>query len=78
MFDGNQLDSSRRMAVDLKHHLEQLQAEQALASLERLGGNATYLSDLHADLASAKRAYVQAAVTEIATLHAELSEPRLG
>jgi hypothetical protein len=71
-------DESHWMAADLKRHLTQLQAERALASLEGLGGNSTYVSDLEDDLAAAHRAYVGAAVTEIATLQAELSGPHVG
>ena len=78
MFDGNRIDDSRWTAVDLKSHLTRLQAERALASLEGLGGNSTYISDLDDDLAAAHYAYVGAAVTEIATLQAELSGPQLG
>ena len=78
MFDGNRIDESHWMAADLKRHLTRLHAERALASLEGLGGNSLYASDLDEDLAAAQRAYVGAAVTEIATLQAELSGPRLG
>ncbi|MFL5912111.1 MAG: hypothetical protein ACJ768_16245 [Gaiellaceae bacterium] len=78
MFDGDRTDESRWIAVDLKEHLARLQAERALASLEGLAGNSTYVSDLEDDLAVAHHAYVGAAVTEIATLHAELSGPQVG
>jgi hypothetical protein len=67
-----------REAADLKRHLTRLQAERELASLEGLAGNATYLSDLDDDLAQTQRAYVGAAVTEIASLRAELSGPHVG
>ena len=52
--------------------------QRALASLEGLGGNSTYVSDLDYDLAAAHHAYVGVAVTEIATLQAELSGPQVG
>jgi len=78
MFDGNRIDESGWMAVDLKRHLSRLRAERALASLEGLGGNSTYMSDLDYDLAAAHHAYVGAAVTEIATFQAELSGPQVG
>jgi hypothetical protein len=71
-------DQSGWMALDLKSHLAQLHAERALASLEGLGGNSTYISDLEDDLAAAHYAYVGAAVTEIATLQAELFGPQFG
>jgi hypothetical protein len=66
------------MALELKSYVAQLQAERALASLEGLGGNSPYFSDLDDDLAAAHNAYVGAAVTEIATLQAELAGPNLG
>ena len=78
MFDGNQTDQTRWIALGLKDHLTQLQAERALASLEGLGENAAYVADLDEELAAAQYAYVGAAVTEIASLRAELSGPQLG
>jgi hypothetical protein len=78
MFDGYQSESSARMAVDLRNHLALLQAERALASLEGLGANTAYGSDLDGDLSATLQAYVGAAVTEIATLRAELSGPQVG
>ena len=79
MFDGNQTDhSDGGSAVDLQDHLAQLQAERALASLEGLDRNATYIADLEEALADAEHAYVMAAVTEIASLRAELTGPLTG
>jgi hypothetical protein len=78
MFDGNRIDESGWTAVDLERHLKLLQAERMLASLEGLGDDSAYVSDLDYDLAVAHRAYVGAAVTEIATLRAELSGPHVG
>jgi hypothetical protein len=46
--------------------------------LEGLDGNATFMSDLDDELAAVREAYVGAAVTEIATLRAELSGPQAG
>ncbi|HEY7631742.1 MAG TPA: hypothetical protein VH817_13620 [Thermoleophilaceae bacterium] len=65
-------------SATLKELLMLLQAERALASLEGLGGNAAYISDLDDDLAEAYHAYICAAVTEIAILRAELSAPQVG
>jgi hypothetical protein len=78
MFDRNRIDEPSWMAADLKRDLTRLQAERALASLEGLGRNSTYISALDDDLAAAHLAYVGAAVTEIATLQAELSGPQVG
>ena len=73
MFDGHQTEHPDESAADLQDYLAQLQAERALASLEGLDGNATYLADLDEALVEAELAYVLAAVTEIASLRAELS-----
>jgi hypothetical protein len=76
--DGDRLAHSPWMAAELKDHLMQLHAERALASLEGLGANTAYTSDLNDDLTAAHHAYVGAAVTEIATLRAELFGPQVG
>jgi hypothetical protein len=65
-------------AIEIQDHLQQLQAERALALIEGLEGNATYMADLEDEIAAARSAYVGAAVTEIASLRAELSGPQLG
>ena len=78
MFDGNHIADSQSMAADLNHQVMQLQSACALAALEGLGGDTGYASDLDYDLAAAQHAYVGAAVTEIATLRAALSDPQLG
>jgi hypothetical protein len=59
-------------AVDLHHHLQQLHAERVLASLEGLGEVEAYLADLEDEIEATRHAYVATAVTEIATLRAEL------
>jgi hypothetical protein len=78
MFNDHSIAASTWIAADLKDYLLQLQAERALASLEGLDGNAAYVSDLDADVAAARNAFVGAAVTEIAILRAELSAPLVG
>ncbi len=65
-------------AADARRHLDSLLAERSLALATGLGGNATYLDDLDADLASSRDAYVGLAVTEIAILRAELGAPLQG
>jgi hypothetical protein len=65
-------------AAEIHTHLQSLQAERALASIEGLAGNATYLADLDQEIADARSAYVGAAVTEIASLRAQLSGPQVG
>jgi hypothetical protein len=72
MFDGNQTDHTESSAADLHDYLAQLQAERALASLHGLDRNPAYVADLDEALAEAERAYVLAAVIEIASLRAEI------
>jgi hypothetical protein len=78
MLGDDQTRISGRIAVDLKDHLAELQAERALASLEGLGANTAYVSHLDRELVATHQAYVAAAVTEIAALLADLSGPQVG
>ena len=65
-------------AIDMQNHLQGLQTERALASIEGLAGNSAYMADLEHEIAATHAAYVGAAVTEIATLRAQLSGPQFG
>jgi hypothetical protein len=65
-------------AVDIHAHLLELQAERALASIEELAVDSVYMADLDGEIEATVRAYVGAAVTEIATFRAELSGPQVG
>ena len=65
-------------AIEMQSQLQELQIERALASLEGLADQASYMADLDHEIAAARFAYVGAAVTEIATLRAQLSGPQLG
>ncbi|HEV2811877.1 MAG TPA: hypothetical protein VGW10_01390 [Solirubrobacteraceae bacterium] len=65
-------------ALDLQVHLRRLSAERLEALEAGLGENAVYMAELDEDLAQSREAYVGLAVTEIATLRAELSGPQLG
>jgi hypothetical protein len=65
-------------AIDMKHHLAELQAELALADLEGLGRDSAYLTDLHDEIAAVTKAYICVVVTEIALLRADLSGPLRG
>jgi hypothetical protein len=60
-------------AIDMKHHLAELQAERALAHLDELGGDRAYAADLDDEIAAVTKAYICVAVTEIALLRAWLS-----
>lgn len=65
-------------ANEIQNHLQQLQSERAVASIEGLSRNAAYMADLEYEIAATQSAYVGAAVTEIATLRAQLSGPQVG
>jgi len=65
-------------AVKLQADLRLLYAERALAGLEGLGSDPSYMADLLDDIDSLKNAYIGAVVTEIATLRAELDGPLRG
>jgi hypothetical protein len=64
--------------LELRGQVAQLEAERALAQLNGLGEVATYMADLEEEIDYRRRLYVAAAVTEIATLRAELSGPQVG
>jgi hypothetical protein len=65
-------------AVKLQADLRLLYAERALAGLEGLGSDPSYMADLLDDIDSLKNAYIGAVVTEIATLRGELGGPLRG
>jgi len=65
-------------ASEMQTHLHDLEAERALASMEGLADDPAYMTDLRDDIEVTRQAYVGAAVTEIATLRAELSGPLYG
>lgn len=65
-------------AVDARCQLWRLQAERLDAAEAGLGANAVYMADLHADIAAARVAYVGLAMTEVATLRAELGGTQVG
>ncbi len=57
----------------LQNHLRRLTAERLDAIEAGLGANAVYMAELEEDLEQSREAYVGMAVTEIATLRAEMS-----
>jgi hypothetical protein len=65
-------------AIEIQDHLQQLQAERALALIEGLGEDSAYMADLDGEIVATRSAYVGAAITEIASLRAELSGPQVG
>ena len=65
-------------AIEIQTWLLELQAERALAAMEGLAVNSAYMADLEGEIEETARAYVGAAVTEIASFRAELSAPQVG
>ena len=65
-------------ASDARLELHRLQAERLDAADEGLGQNATYMASLEIDIESSRAAYVALAVTQIASLRAELSGAQVG
>jgi hypothetical protein len=65
-------------SIEMQIRLRELQAERLLASSEGLDADTAYMADLDDEIAEVSNAYVGAAVTEIATLRAELFGPQVG
>jgi hypothetical protein len=70
--------NSPMSALELRRHITQLEAERALALSSGLGEIGAYMADLEEELEHRRNMYVGAAVTEIATLRAELFGPQVG
>ena len=64
--------------LEARTQLRRLQAERLDAVEAGLGENALYMADLENDIAESHAAYVGLAVTEIATLRAQLGGPQVG
>jgi hypothetical protein len=62
-------------AADARTRLHRLEAERVDAIEAGLGENA---AQLHHDLATSRAAYIGLAITEIATLRAQLGGPQVG
>ncbi|HKO55854.1 MAG TPA: hypothetical protein VJ276_08235 [Thermoanaerobaculia bacterium] len=65
-------------AIELYAQLRRLEPERVAASVEALASDAADIADLDDEISDARSAYVGAAVTEIATLRAELCGPQVG
>ena len=66
-------------ALEMHAHLQELQAERALASLEDLATDSAYMADLDGEIAATTGAYVGVVVTRLATqagVLADSSPPR--
>jgi hypothetical protein len=69
---------STMSSSDARSRLRRLQAERIDAVEAGLAGNALYMDALEDAIAATQAAYVGLAVTEIATLRAQLSGPQVG
>jgi precorrin-3B methylase len=65
-------------AAEALEHLNGLKVELAIAGPAGLLADADYVRDIAEDLEASEEVYVGLAVTEIATLRAELGSPLLG
>ncbi len=63
---------------ELRQHLDNLRTERAYAEAVGLDHNDVYMHDLEHEYEACTHAYVGAAVTEIATLRAELDGAEIG
>jgi len=64
-------------AIEMHIRLKELQAERLFASSAG-AADTVYMADIDYEIAEVSDAYVGAAVTEIATLRAELFGPQVG
>ena len=64
--------------LDALAKLRRLEAERLDAVEAGLGGNELYMTDLQNDIDASRSIYVGLAVTEIATLRAQLGAPQVG
>ena len=64
--------------LDALAKLRRLEAERLDAVEAGLGGNALYMTDLENDIEASRAVYFGLAVSEIATLRAQLSGPQVG
>jgi len=65
-------------ATDARTELRRLEAERLEAARMGLDANDRYMDSLRRDIEASTAAYVGLAVTEIATIRAQLSGPQVG
>jgi hypothetical protein len=65
-------------ALEARARLDELEAERALAVTSRIAEVDAYMADLEVEIEATRRLYVASAVTEIATLRAELFGAEVG
>jgi hypothetical protein len=64
--------------LDNRRRLEELHRERVLAQMTPLACEPAYMADLENEILATQAAYVASAVTEIASLRADLGERLLG
>jgi hypothetical protein len=65
-------------ALEARCHLTELESERALAGFTPLASMPAYMADLEKEIVTWRHFYTGAAVTEIASLRAELFGRQLG
>jgi len=65
-------------ALELQVLWRELRAERLLITSKGVPADSAYMADLEEEIAETSTAYIGAAVTEIATLRAELFGPQVG
>jgi hypothetical protein len=71
-------DLTEKTAVEVRGHLAELEAERALAVSAGVADIEAYMADLEVEIEATRQLYVASAVTEIATLRAELFGAEVG
>ena len=65
-------------ALDARNRLTELETERALAAATSLAGVDAYMADLEGEIETWRQVYTVVAVSEIASLRAELFGPQVG
>lgn len=67
-----------KSAIDIRRHLHLLQTERALALDTALRDDPAYMADLDEEILATRHAFIGSAVTEIASLRAQVSGAQVG
>jgi hypothetical protein len=65
-------------AVDVKHHLELLHSERAIAMTTPLRHDRAYMADLNEEIVATRHAWISSAVLEIARFREDLGGAQQG
>jgi hypothetical protein len=65
-------------ATDIRQHLAELEEERLLAREAGLRDDGAYMAELDDEIAATRAAWIGSAVTEIASLRAQLDGPQQG